>query len=200
MLTSQTGLTYEAYLALPETMQRYEIIDGELIMSPSPDFEHQWRSTAIYDPMKQYVHTNRLGIVLYAPLDIMIRQSPLRTRQPDILYISLDRIRHFGLDSIKGVPFFSFPPDLVVELVSPSESKRRIEDKLIDYCKIGVQECWLVRPRDETVEVLQLKADSSQQLGLFGCGETLKSAVLPGWSPAIDDFFAPPDFLKWLEM
>jgi Uma2 family endonuclease len=47
MLTSRTGLTYEAYLALPETMQRYEIIDGELIMSPSPDFEHQWRSTAI---------------------------------------------------------------------------------------------------------------------------------------------------------
>jgi len=200
MLTSRTGLTYEAYLALPETMQRYEIIDGELIMSPSPDFEHQWRSTAIYDPMNQYVHTNRLGIVLYAPLDIMIQQSPLRTRQPDILYISLDRIRHFGLDSIKGVPFFSFPPDLVVELVSPSESKRRIEDKLMDYCKIGVQECWLVRPGDETVEVLQLKADSSQRLGLFGCGETLGAAVLPGWSPAIDDFFAPPDFLKWLEM
>ncbi len=86
-----------------------------------------------------------------------------------------------------------------MELVSPSESKRRIEDKLMDYCKIGVQECWLVRPGDETVEVLQLKADSSQRLGLFGCGETLGAAVLPGWSPAIDDFFAPPDFLKWLE-
>jgi Uma2 family endonuclease len=200
MLTSRTGLTFKEYLALPETMQRYEIIDGELIVSPSPDFEHQWRSTAIYDPMKQYVHANRLGIVLYAPLDIMIQQSPLRTRQPDILYMSLDRIRQFGLDSIKGVPFFSFPPDLVVEIVSPSESKRRIEGKLKDYCKIGVREGWLVRPEEQTIEVLQLSANSFQQLGLFGRGDALKSEVLPGWNPAIDDFFASPDFLKWLEM
>jgi Uma2 family endonuclease len=199
MLTTRMGLTYETYLALPEMMQRYEIIDGELIMAPAPDFEHQWRSTAIYDPMKQYVHTNRLGIVLYAPLDIMIQQSPLHTRQPDILYVSIDRIRKFVIDSIKEIPFLSFTPDLVVEIVSPSESQRKVAEKLVDYRKIGVRECWLVRRGDEIIEILSSSRDAPQQVGVFGSGDVLLSKVLPGWQPVADDLFAPPDFLKWLD-
>ena len=100
MATKQL-LTYEDYLALPETMQRYEILDGELIMPPAPLFGHQWRSKKIFKPMDAYVEENQLGIVVYAPVDIMINKNPLRTRQPDILYISFEQLEG-GKDSFLG--------------------------------------------------------------------------------------------------
>ena len=80
-------LTYEDYLALPETMQRYEIIDGELIRAPAPLLGYQWWSDEICAPMKAYVAEHRLGLVVSAPVNVMISRNPLRTRQPDILYI-----------------------------------------------------------------------------------------------------------------
>jgi Uma2 family endonuclease len=197
MATRPKILTYDDYLALPEMMQRYEIIDGMLIMEPSPTFEHQWDLKRIYHPIDAYVITQRLGVVLFAPLDVMITRNPLRTRQPDVLYISMERIVHYGFDSIENVPFLDFPPDLAVEIVSPSESKSKVEDKLKDYQAIGVDECWLVRKREKTVEVLQLTADAIESSGVFSRAQTIKSKVLPQLALTVDTIFAPPDFLKW---
>ena len=190
-------LTYEDYLASPEIMQRYEIIAGEMIMPPSPTFEHQWDVSEINDALKSHVRTHRLGIVLFAPLDVMIRRSPLQTRQPDVLYISMERIRRYGFDSIQNVPFLEFPPDLTVEIVSPSESNRHIQDKLKDYQIIGVSECWLVRARQQTVEVIQLTTDTVQSIGVFENCETIESKILPQLALSVNTIFAPPDFLKW---
>ncbi len=190
-------LTYEDYLTLPEMMQRYEIIAGEMIMPPSPTFEHQWNSTQLYSPINNHVTRYRLGVVLYAPLDVMIRRSPLQTRQPDVLYISMERIRKYGFDSIQNVPFLEFPPDLAVEIISPSESAHHIQEKLKDYQIIGVSECWLVRARQQTVEVIQLTTDTVQSIGIFKNGETIESKVLPQLALSVNTIFAPPDFLKW---
>ena len=190
-------LTYEDYLTLPEMIQRYEIIAGEMIMPPSPTFEHQWDVSEINDVLKSHVRTHRLGIVLFAPLDVMIRRSPLQTRQPDVLYISMERIRRYGFDSIKNVPFLEFPPDLAVEIISPSESDRYIQEKLKDYQIIGVSECWLVRARQQTVEVIQLTTDTVQSIGIFKNSETIESKILPQLALSVNTIFAPPDFLKW---
>ena len=197
MSTIPKILTYEDYLVLPEMMQRYEIIDGELIMSPSPTLEHQWHSTRIYRPLDDHVTKYRLGIVLFAPLDVMIRRSPLHTRQPDVLYISVKRLREYGLDSIKNVPFLEFPPDLVVEVISPSESQRQIEEKLADYQSTGVNECWLARPNLQTVEVVQLTIDTIESAGVFKNSEVIESKVLSQLVLSVAAIFASPDFLKW---
>lgn len=199
MLSTQKRLSYEDYLALPETMQRYEIIDGELIMPPAPLIGHQWRSSEINELMKLYVRTHRLGLVLYAPVDVMIRRRPLRTRQPDVLFLSFERLRAHGienLESLEEMPFLDFAPDLVVEIVSPGETVRKIQSKLRDYRRIGVRECWLVRPADKTVEVLRLEANAARRIGLFHLGEVVQSEVLTGWNPAVDTLFAQPDWLK----
>jgi Uma2 family endonuclease len=190
-------LTYDDYLALPEMMQRYEIVDGMLIMEPAPTIEHQLNSARIYRPLDDHVFAHRLGVVLYAPVDVMIQRSPLRTRQPDVLYISMERIVHYGFDSIENVPFLDFPPDLAVEIVSPSESKSKVFDKLKDYQAIGVDECWLIRKREKTVEVLQLTADTIESSGVFSGNQTIESQVLPQLALSVDTIFAPPDFLKW---
>jgi Uma2 family endonuclease len=197
-MTARTEiLTYESYLALPEMMQRYEIIKGELIMAPAPTIQHQWDISEINDFLKSHVRAHRLGIVLFAPVDVVIRRAPLQTRQPDILYVSLERIRQYGLDSLKNLPLLEFPPDLTVEIISPSESQRKIDDKLSDYQFIGVKECWLVRPDPQTVEVLQLTADTIESSGVFSRNETIESQVLSQLALSVETIFAPPDFLKW---
>ncbi|MBI1929166.1 Uma2 family endonuclease [Candidatus Poribacteria bacterium] len=195
MNTKQT-LTYEDYLALPETMQRYEIIDGELIMAPAPLFGHQWRSKKIFQPLDAYVEENQLGLVVYAPVDIMINKDPLRTRQPDVLYISVERLEKYNLDEMEELPFLNVAPELVVELISPSESRSKIEDKLADYQQIGVCECWLVRSTEGTIEVVRFTADSSQTVERFRRGERVRSDILPGWQPAVDDLLVPLTPLK----
>ena len=189
-------LTYDDYLALPETMQRYEVIDGKLIMEPAPLFGHQWHSRKIFQPMANYVDEHRLGLVVYTPVDIMITRAPLRTRQPDVLYISFERIAQLGLDNMEELPFLDIAPDLVVEIVSPSESQQNVSDKLADYGRMGVDECWLVRSREGTIEVVQFISDSSRTVERFSNGARVQSHVLPGWQPVVNDLLVPLTSLK----
>ena len=193
---TQALLTYDDYLALPETMQRYEVIDGKLIMEPAPLFGHQWHSRKIFQPMANYVDDNLLGLVVYAPVDIMISRAPLRTRQPDVLYISFERIAQLGLDNMEELPFLDIAPDLVVEIVSPSESQQNVSDKLADYQRMDVDECWLVRSREGTIEVVQFISDSSRTVERFSNGARVQSHVLPGWQPIVDDLLVPLTSLK----
>jgi Uma2 family endonuclease len=194
---SAKRLTFEDYMVMPEIMKRYEIIDGELSMPPAPTFEHQWNVSEINDALKSHVRMRQLGVVLFAPLDVMIRRTPLRTRQPDILFISIERLRAYGLDSIENVLFLEIPPDLAVEIISPSETQQWIAEKLADYQRIGVKECWLARPDAKTVEVIRLTTASIESTGVFKGTEQIQSSVLPELALTVDRVFAPPDFLKW---
>ena len=192
----QEILTYEDYLALPETMQRYEIIDGELIMPPAPLIGHQWRSDEICTQMRTYVREHQLGLVLSAPVDVIISQTPLRTRQPDILYVSFDRLQKYGLDELEALPYLDVAPELTVEIVSPSETDRQIEAKLADYQKIGVQECWLVRSAQKVIDVVQFIDDISRTVHGFGRGQRVQSGVLPNWQPTVDVLLVPLGSVK----
>lgn len=189
-------LTYENYLALPETMQRYKIIDGEQIMPPEPLIGHQWKSTRVYQPMGTYVEEHQLGLVLYAPVDVLVNKDPLRTRQPDVLFISFERLEKYNLDEMEELPYLDVAPDLVVEIVSPSESWRKVEDKLADYRKMGVQECWLVRSSEGAIDVIRFFSEFTQRLERFRRGERVRSDVLPGWQPAVNDLLVPLTSLK----
>ena len=130
------------------------------------------------------------------PVDIMITRAPLRTRQPDVLYISFERITQLGLDDMEELPFLDIAPNLVVEIISPSESQQNISDKLADYQRMGVGECWLVRAREGTIEGVQFIADSSRTVEQFRDGARVQSHVLPGWQPVVDDLLVPLTSLK----
>lgn len=178
MSTKAKGLTYEAYLALPETKQRYEIVDGVLSMAPAPTPDHQWLMQEFFVRLKSFVEERYLGVVLVAPVDLLIQRQPLRTRQPDILYLSTERTGIGGRDQLRGLQFLEIAPDLVVEVLSPSNTRRDIEDKLEDYRRIGVMEAWLVSPEAETVEVLRLSAQEIVTAGIFGIEGMMHSEVL----------------------
>lgn len=181
--------SYRDYMALPETMRRYEIIDGEVIMSPSPTVIHQWLARNLSFALFRHVTANKLGHVFFAPLDVQISEDPFRTRQPDVLFISAERSGFTDIGSIGGVQLLEVAPELVVEILSPNDARKKIEKKLSDYQRIGVQECWLVSPEAETVEVLKLESDNIERIDIFGIGNQVRSEVLPELNLQVDEIF-----------
>ncbi|MDH3600546.1 MAG: Uma2 family endonuclease [Candidatus Tectomicrobia bacterium] len=183
-------LTYEAYLAMPEMKQRYEIIDGELIMSPSPLPIHQWIAANLFRLLDADVRARQLGVVFFAPLDVVIHQTPLRTRQPDLLFLSAERSGILGAEQLQGLPLLAHAPDLVIEILSPANTRRELDAKIEDYQSIGVNECWIVSPEAHTVEVVQLSHDAIAPLDIFGHGTTVQSEVLADCNVTVEAIFS----------
>ena len=181
--------TYEEYLALPETMQRYEIINGEIIMPPSPTVEHQWIVGRLFRALDRYVEEHQLGYVFMAPLDVQIPDERFRTRQPDLLFISVERSGFTDRSSVRGIQLLDVGPELVVEVLSSSDTPKIIREKLADYQKIGVCECWIISPESETVEVLSLTSNTTARITFGGIGDRIKSRVLPGLTLLVDEVF-----------
>lgn len=183
-------ISYEEYLQMPEINLRYEIIDGEMIMSPAPTSEHQWFTQNLIEKLGPFVKRKKIGVALFAPIDVLIRKNPLKTRQPDILFLSTERTGVKGRDELKDMPVIEVSPDLVVEILSPSDRSTVLQGKLQDYARIGAQECWLISPEAETVEVLRFTPAGIQRVNLYGAGDTLRSDLLPGFKMKVDDIFA----------
>ena len=176
-------LTYDVYLAMPEMKQRYSIVDGELVMAASPTPDHQTVVLELSLKLALFVREHRLGRVFLAPLDIVIRRDPLRTRQPDLMFISNARRYIIGMQVIEG------GPDLVVEVLSPTNTRQELQEKLQDYQTIGVREAWVVSPQARTVEVLKLSPERIERSGLYGLGDLLASHVLPELHLTVNEIF-----------
>jgi len=172
MTTQPKLITYQDYLAGPEIKQRKEIVDGKLIMF-GPMRPHQIVLGNVYRPVWAFVDENGMGEVLMAPSDVIVQRDPLRVRQPDIEFTSNERAYILG-DRIEG------GHDLVVEILSPSNTRAYVAEKLADYAGINVRECWLIALNTRTVEVLHLEDGQWRTAYTRGEGEILESAVLPG--------------------
>ncbi|ETX08422.1 Uma2 family endonuclease [Candidatus Entotheonella palauensis] len=186
---SAKDLTYEAYLAMPEIKQRYEILNGELMMSPSPLPIHQWIAANLFRLLDAHVRDRQLGIVLFAPLDVVIRQTPLQTRQPDLLFLSAERSGILGAEQLQGLSRLTHAPDLAIEILSPANTRRELDEKLLDYQSIGVRECSIVSPEAHTVEVVRLSMQAIEPLDIFGHGMTVQSEVLADCNLDVEAIF-----------
>jgi Uma2 family endonuclease len=176
-------LTYADYLSLPEMKARYSIIDGILVMDAVPTPEHQLILQELLLKLVPFIRERRLGELFIAPLDIVIRRDPLRTRQPDLMFISHWRGSIIGQQVIEG------GPDLVIEILLPSSTRWELEEKLQDYQKIGVREAWVASPEGRTVEVLALSPESIERSGLYGLGDLIISRVLSELQLTVDEIF-----------
>lgn len=167
-------MTYDELCELPNDGRRYEIHDGELIVAPSPHWKHQAVINRYAHEMTSHVEQNVPdGIVLTSPLDV--RLGPHNVYQPDIVYISPER-RHILQESmpVEGAP------DLVVEVLSPSNRAYDQRHKARVYAEAGVLEFWLVDPEARTIEVFTLRAGAYVPVELVD-GRAI-SLVLPGFS------------------
>ena len=182
MTTETRRMTYEEYLEGPEIKGRFDIIDGVLIMAPSPTRKHQEILGQLYHLLRNFLDENHVGNAFIAPLDVIVERDPLKTRQPDLLFVSNARSEILQ-DIVEGAP------DLVVEILSPSNSRADIQEKLDDYAGLGVSECWLVSPEGRTVEVLTAAEGGWERTSLSGVGDTVTSGVLDEFEVAVSDIF-----------
>lgn len=169
MLKTSIKYTYNDYAAIDDD-KRYELIEGELYMVPSPNFYHQSISINISQALKKFVKENNLGIVLYAPFDVVLSETDVL--QPDILFLSRDRMSLITNKNLKGAP------DLVVEILSSSTMER---DRLVKkrlYMEHGVKEFWIVDPDKKRVEVLVLKEGGFETIGIYFMDDELTSPLL----------------------
>lgn len=173
--------TVEDYLLLGELSTPCQLIDGDLIMSPSPTPYHQLILGNLYDVLK--LNAKKTGaIVFFAPMDLYIdKQNVL---QPDLLFISKenkDIITHRGIEGV---------PDLVVEIISPSNIFTDRNKKKKIYQQIGVKEFWIVDPANKTLEIYSKSQADLDTPSLFLVSEgEVRSAVLPELIFNLQDIF-----------
>jgi Uma2 family endonuclease len=129
--------------ALPDDGKRYETVDGELLVTPAPRYSHQAVSGAIYRPLQTWVALHRVGVVLYAPADVVLDAFTLVL--PDVFVLP-----PVGAEVMWGkVP--APAPLLVVEVLSPGTARQDRLRKRARYQRAGI-ECWLVDPLSELIE------------------------------------------------
>ena len=142
--------------ALPDDGRRHEIIDGELLVTPSPTYAHQWAVLALYRRLDAYLRGNRAGYVLTAPADV--RFDALTVVQPDLFVVpQREGGRPMSWDEAGGAL-------LTVEVLSPASAAADRVRKRALYQRQGVPEYWIVdldarvierwRPADERPEIL----------------------------------------------
>ena len=188
---AEKQLSYEEYLeeyrTEPPSRQPCFILDGVKIMPPAPRPIHQiiiHRLELLFGDFERSEDTIR---VIPAPVDVLISRAPLRTRQPDLLLMSADRYLQSGVPDMEGP--ITVAPELVVEVLSPSETLRSINEKIADFQFIGVQECWLVSIEAGTVEILVLTADERRSVALYGRGQEARSLVFPDLTLSVTRVF-----------
>ncbi|MBW8050395.1 MAG: Uma2 family endonuclease [Cytophagales bacterium] len=121
----------------------YQLINGELIMTPSPTTPHQERSVDIIYQIRHFLKANPIGKVFSAPTDVYFDEH--NALQPDIIYISRERI-----DIIKKAGIYG-APDMIIEIQSPSTGYYDTNSKKKIYERYGVKEYWLIDPADNEV-------------------------------------------------
>ena len=180
-MVTAVRLTYQDYANTPDD-ERYQLIDGELIMSESPIIAHQDNQRKLGNQMTNFVERNDLGVVYSPNTDVVLSDTDVV--QPDLLFISKERQHIIGEANIQGAP------DLVVEILSPSTARRDWGVKRELYAKHGVKEYWIADPANKIVWVMLLKDGVLEIDQTCYPGDTIASIVLAGFTVKMDDIFA----------
>jgi len=145
--TKKKRYTYQDYQELPEGAP-YQLINGDLVMTPSPSTYHQLISSRLeWELLKLKVKVS--GEVIHAPIDVYFFET--ETYQPDILFITKERLNIIGEQRIEGAP------DLIMEILSPSTAYYDLKAKMRVYEKSGVREYWVIDPMEKSIEIYQNK-------------------------------------------
>lgn len=142
--TASKHYTWDDYVQLPDDGNRYEILEGELVVTPAPMSGHQFTVLAIGRLLGAWTD-ERGGEAFVSPIDVVLADDTIC--QPDAIWISPDRSAEIVGDRIHGIP------DLVVEVLSKSTARRDRTRKADIYASYGAREYWLANPADETIEI-----------------------------------------------
>lgn len=169
-----TKFTYEDLQSIPQDRNRYEIIDGDLLVSPAPVPYHQIILVNLYRDLSAWIEQHGLGEILFAPVDVVFSSSTVL--EPDLIFVSHERLSIIGEKNIGG------SPDLVVEILSESTAHVDRGVKLKQYALSGVKEYWMLDPEAKTAEVYKAEENAYQSVGHYTEGQSLTSSLFPGFT------------------
>jgi Uma2 family endonuclease len=175
------ALTYEDYLLFPSDGKRYEIIEGERLVTPAPVPDHQRVSRNLVAILLHFVEETGAAELLYAPVDVVLSDTDIV--QPDLLLVHKDRAHLVTDKDVSGAP------DLVCEIVSPSTRKTDYLTKRKLYQKYGVREYWIADPEIGRIEVFTLTEGRLEKTGEHHAGDTLVSTAFPGLEVPVAQVF-----------
>jgi Uma2 family endonuclease len=148
-MSAKTVLTYADYAALPDDGKRYELLDGELFVMPSPSGWHQVILANLVRALDLHVRPRHLGMILFAPLDVIFADTSVA--EPDLIYLDSARLPLLGRRGIEGAA------TLLVEILSPSTTRHDREVKFALYARYGVPCYWIVDPEARALEAYRLE-------------------------------------------
>lgn len=166
-------LTYRDYLEMPDDGKRYELIEGELYEMPAPTTDHQGIAGELSDILRPQAKSIG-GRAFFSPIDVYLAEDVVV--QPDLLLLGPGKQSLISRKGVEG------PPDLVVEILSPSNSAHDLLTKDRLYADAGVPEYWVVSPEARTIEVRILRTGVYEVHVRAGRDEPVTSPLLPGLS------------------
>lgn len=147
MKESSPRTAMDVFNSLPEGT-RVQLIENVILMEPAPTYSHQHVLLEILLSMANFIRSQGLGQVLFAPFDVYLDQE--NAFQPDMLFVSRERLHLIKQNGLRGAP------DLVVEILSPSTSGYDRTEKKLVYERSGVKEYWIIDPDTQVVQGFQL--------------------------------------------
>jgi len=182
MSTITTDLTAEAFWRLPKTAKRRSLIRGEVIEQLPPGARHGVIVTAFSLRLGIWVAQQQAGIV-GTESGFILARDPDVVRGPDVYFIRAGRLSEGVIPEV----FWTLAPDLVVEIVSPSETAEDVREKVRDFLAAGTALIWVVYAR--TREVIAHTPDGLART--FREGDRPNDPViLPGFAHTVAEFFS----------
>jgi len=167
-------LTYEDFCLLPNNGKRYEVIDGELHVTPAPRRMHQKVIGNIYYYLTDFVKSNGLGEAYVSPFDVVF--SRFDVVEPDLLFVSKDRLDVVTENNVQGAP------DLVVEVLSENTADIDRTTKLKLYARYGAREYWIIDPAACAAEIYRRTEAGFECTAMLHRLDCLTSPLFPGFS------------------
>jgi Uma2 family endonuclease len=175
-------MTIDEFLVADLPEGKSELVRGEVRLTPPPGAPHGMAVTNLFFALAGYVREHRLGQVFGDSVGYELIRFPHTVRVPDGSFVRADRIPSDGVRP----GLFKFPPDLAIEVISPSETASSLEEKIRDYATSGTPLIWLVDPIRRTV--MSIPADTP--VSWLAEGDTLDGgSVIPGFSCPVAEVF-----------
>jgi Uma2 family endonuclease len=180
MTQPRIKFTVDDYMTAPPE-KRYELLDGELILAPSPTTRHQRTLFRLAQAVNEFVVAHNLGEVFVAPYDVVLSNHDVA--QPDVIFVSNQRSGIIAEANIQGAP------DLVIEVLSRGTARYDRGYKRTLYGRFGVREYWMVDPEAETAEVLAASDQGLVSHATYQRSDTLTSPLLNGLALDLEHIF-----------
>jgi Uma2 family endonuclease len=174
-------VTYEEWLRMPEVSDGIEeVVNGEVRITSAPSWNHSEIVQNVCDSIRAQINRRNVRVAC-SRFGLIIRREPLTTREPDLaVFLTSSIVEQDG--------YIHSAPQLVVEVLSPADTRRERERKLQDYAALGVPEIWVVSPEGRTVEVLYLEDGQLRRNAILADG-ILRPRLFPDVQVAISEIW-----------